>query len=311
MADDTPIWFRRLRLRQLELLLALQRHSTLTATAESLRLTQPAVSQQLAELEAALGEQLFERSRGLRPTSVGRAMLRYAEQALAGARRADDEFRALRSGASGLVRIGAMRVATTVLLPRAITRLRSAGDNLRLVVEEDILQGLWPRLERGELDLVVGRIDGRMRSSGLPFESLYEDPHVVVCRRGHPLARRRRPMWPDLLDYPWVLPPAGTALRAAVDASFGSLGLPPPQPWVDSGSVSTTLALLPMTDGLAVLSRTAARHHRAQGLLAVLPLALPVDVGPVGMTWSGATAGPARHRVIEALREEARLLNAA
>jgi DNA-binding transcriptional LysR family regulator len=305
-----PIWFRRLRLRHLELLLALRGERSLTAAADALHMTQPAVSQQLADIEAAIGVPLFERGRGLRPTAFGHALLRYAEQALAGAQRAGDEVEALRAGASGLVHMGVMLVASTVLVPRAVSRLRAAGDRLHLVLVEDIQQGLWPRLERGELDLIVGRIDARVRASGLPFEALYEDPHVVVCGPAHPLARRRKPGWDDALGHSWVLPPAGTSLRMAVDASFNEMGLAPPTSYVDSGSTSVTLSLLPLTDSLGVMSRTAARHHQKQGLLKALPLELSVDVGPVGVTWLQAQPGPAVQRVLDALRLEGRVLQA-
>ena len=308
MAPLPPVWFRRLRLRHLELLLALQQHPSLTAAAEALHLSQPAVSQQLADIEAAVGEPLFQRGRGLQPTACGLALLRYAEQALAGAHRAGAEVQALRAGAAGLVRVGMMLVAATVLVPRAVSRLRATGDRLHLVLLEDILQGLWPRLERGEIDLLVGRIDARVRASGLPFEVLYDDPHVVVCGPDHPLAGQPWPAWDEALRHPWVLPPTGTALRGAADAAFTALGRAPPLSLVDSGSLSATLSLLPLTDSLAVMSRTAARHHQAQGLLRVLPLTLAAEVGPVGMVWQQARPGPAELRVLDALRTEGRAL---
>ncbi|MGE0798060.1 MAG: LysR family transcriptional regulator [Lautropia sp.] len=303
-----PSWHRRLRLRQLELLLELARQPSLTAAADALHLTQPAVSQQLADIESALGVALFERSRGLRPTASGLAMLRYAEQVVAGAQRVGDEVRALQAGTAGLVRIGVMLVAATVLVPRALGRLQDAGHAIRIELVEDIMQGLWPRLERGELDVVAGRIDATVRAGTLPFEVLYDDPHVVVCGPDHPLARRRRPGWTDAAGHPWVLPPLGSALRNAIDASFGALGMRPPLSRIDSGSLAATQSLLLQTDCLAVISRSAARHAANYGLLRMLPLELVADVGPVGIAWSSDRPGPAVEQVLAALRREARML---
>jgi DNA-binding transcriptional LysR family regulator len=311
MADSSPVWFRRLRLRHLELLLELSRQPSLTATAEALHMTQPAVSQQLADIESAVGMPLFERGRGLRLTAGGVALLRFAEQVLAGAQRAGDEVQAIQAGATGLVRIGAMLVAATVLVPRAVSRLQSDGDRLRLVLFEDIMQGLWPRLERGEIDIVVGRLDSRVRSAALPFEALYADPHCVVCGPAHALATKRKPSWSDVGRFPWVLPPEQTALRAAVDASFHALGLAPPVARIDSGSLAATQAILQQTDCLAVMSRTAARHYQTFGLLRALPLALSSDVGPVGMAWFDSHPGAAVTRVLNALRAAGHALAAA
>jgi DNA-binding transcriptional LysR family regulator len=312
MVGVPPAWYRRVRLRQLELLLELSRRPSLTAAAEAMHMTQPAVSQQLADIESALGMPLFERGRGLRPTLVGLALLRYAEQVLAGAQRVGEEVQAIQAGATGVVRIGAMLVAATVLVPRAVNQLRlqADGDRLRVVLIEDIMQGLWPRLERGELDILVGRLDARVRGAALPFEELYADPHCVVCGSSHALATKRRPAWLDVTRFPWVLPPEQTALRAAVNASFHALGLPAPRSRIDSGSLAATLSILQQDECLAVMSRTAARHYQSLGLLKVLPLNLSTDVGPVGMAWFDVNPSAAVARVLNALRAEGRMLAA-
>lgn len=305
----TPIpWFRRLNLRHLELLLELHQQRSLTQAAAALHMTQPAVSQQLAHIEAALGVPLFERGRGLPPTPSGLALLRYAQQVLEGARRVQLEVRALQAGHGGLVRLGAMLVAATVLVPRVVSRLQAEPGSVQLELVEDILQGLWPRLERGELDLVVCRIDARVRASGLPVEALYEDPHVVVCGPRHALTQRQTVTWADTLQHPWVLPPRSTPLRSALESSFNAVGLPPPAADIASASLSATQAILQTADALAVMSRSAALHFQAQALVKALPLELPYDIGPVGVAWLQPDPGPAVSRVLQALREEGRLL---
>ncbi|WP_326544044.1 LysR family transcriptional regulator [Pseudorhodoferax sp.] len=305
-----PAWCRRLRLRQLQLLQELARRPSLTAVAAALHLTQPAVSQQLAEIEAALGVPLFERGRGLKPTVFGVATLRWATETLAGASRLDGELQALREGDSGRVRVGVMLVAALELLPRVVARLAREDAGLRLEVHEDIMQGLWPRLVDGELDLLVGRIDGRVRASGLPHARLVDDNHCVALRKGHPLTRRRRPSWADTLAYPWVLPPDDTALRQAVVATFAAAGLAAPRPRVASSSLAATQAILRSGDCLGVMSGTAGRIARADGLLSTLPLALVGHEAPVGVVWRSARPAPAVARVAELLRAEAALLAA-
>lgn len=307
-AAHSAAWCRRLRLRQLQLLQELARRPSLTAVAAALHLTQPAVSQQLAEIEAALGVPLFERGRGLRPTPFGVATLRWATETLAGADRLDAELQALREGASGRVRVGVMQVAALDLVPRMVARIARDDPGLRPALHEGIMQSLWPRLLGGELDLIVGRIDDRVRNAGLPHCPLVEDRHCVVSRPDHPLTRKRRPSWADTRAYRWVLPPDDTALRQAVVATFTAAGLAAPQPGAESDSVSVTQAILRSSDWLGIVSGTAGRIARADGLLATLPLHLTVTEAPVGAIWRDARPAPAVVRVVDALKAEAAVL---
>jgi DNA-binding transcriptional LysR family regulator len=95
----------------------------------------------------------------------------------------------MRSGASGLVRIGVMLVAAIELMPRVVARLAQEEPMPRLVLQEDIMQGLWPRICGAELDLIVGRLDDRVRASSFHHETLYDDKHCITVRPGHALAR--------------------------------------------------------------------------------------------------------------------------
>jgi DNA-binding transcriptional LysR family regulator len=114
-----------LKLRHLQLLVALDQFRHLGRAAEFLAVTQPAVSKTLAEVERMLGMALFERStRGTEPTAAGVSMVRFARSVLAGFERTRDEMAAEASGARGRTSVGAMVVATPVLLARAVERLK-------------------------------------------------------------------------------------------------------------------------------------------------------------------------------------------
>lgn len=302
------VWIRRLKLRHLTVLVAISQHGSLTAAAAALRMSQPAVSKWLADVEAALGVRLFIRGRQLRATPYAEVLLRHAERMLGGARRMHEEVEAVHRGASGIVRIGAMMVAAPVLLPRVVSRLRLEDSALRVVVIEDIAVGLWPRFERNELDLVVGRLDEHVLGEGYPLESLYEDPHCVIAGPHHTLARRRKPTWQEAARYPWVLPPVATPLRRAIDVTFADAGLPAPRPWLESVSFTTNQVILRESDCLGVSSRSAARYYQSLGVLKALPLELTSGIGPVGMVWRDAQPSPNVQRVLAALRAEAKLV---
>jgi len=299
-------WLRRLKLQHLSVLVTIARHGTLTAAAQALECSQPAVSKWLADIEGALGIELFVRGRRLRPTPYAEALLRHAERMLGEARRMHAEIRAIRDGASGLVRIGAMTVGAAALLPAALLELRRADSSVRIQVAEDIAVGLWERFERNALDVLVIRLDERALAAQHPMEPLFDDPHCVVARPGHPLARRKRIGWRDAAPYPWILPPAGTPLRHAIDATFAGAGLAPPAPWLESASPTANLGLLRTTDCLGVYSLAAGLAHQEPGLLRALPLPLAYGMDPVGLVWRDAVPAPPVARVLDALRGAAR-----
>jgi len=303
---DLARWLRRLKLQHLAVLGTIARHGTLTAAAQELECSQPAVSKWLADIESALGVALFVRGRRLRTTPYAEAMLRHADRMLGEARRMHTEIRAIRDGASGLVRLGAMTVAAAALVPAALVALRRHDATVRIQLTEDIAVGLWERFDRNMLDILVVRLDERALAARHPLEPLFEDPHCVVARPGHPLARRRQPAWRDTAAYPWLLPPADTPLRHAIDATFAEAGMAPPAPWLESASPTANRTLLRTSDCLAVSSLAASQAQQQLGILRVLPLRLSYGREPVGLVWREARPAPPVARVLAALREAAR-----
>ncbi|MEJ7687819.1 MAG: LysR substrate-binding domain-containing protein [Variovorax sp.] len=297
---------RRLRLRHLEILLELNRHGSLTSTAEALGVSQPAVSQWLAEIEAALGVPLFVRGRQLQPSAYLPVALRYARRMVADSHQLEIELESVSTGSMGVVRIGSMGVGSAGLLPRALVQIGGQPERLQIEVVEDIASGLWARFGRREIDLIVGRLDERAFGSQVRSESLFNDPHCVVVGRAHPLLRAARQTWSRAAAYPWILPPRDTALRRAIDSTFLHHGLPPPLPWVESASGALNKELLQRTECLSVTSGAAAMRDEALGSLSVLRLRLSHDVGPVGMVWDAREESPALQSVLEALRASSR-----
>lgn len=294
------LWSRRMRLRHLEVLLTIARHGSLTAAAAALDITQPAVSQWLADIEAAAGVRLFDRGRRLRPTAYAAPLIAHAERVLQDARRTLAEVQAIRSGGSGRVRIGAMPVAAATLVPAAVLRLRAQSPGIELTLVHDIAATLWAQFERDELDLLVTRLDARTLGSGLPQQRLFADQHRILCRAAHPLAGRTRVAWRDAVQYPWLLPPAGTPLHLALQATFDAAGVPLPPTLLTSTSVPTNVALIRQSDALGVQSGAVAADLQARAGLAALPLKLVHDTGDVGLVWREPTPGPVLAAVLQA-----------
>jgi DNA-binding transcriptional LysR family regulator len=304
-AARTPAtaWMRRIRFRHLEVLRAIARHGSLTAAAAALDVTQPAISQWLADIEAAAGVRLFVRGQRLRPTAFAAPVLAHAERVLNDAERVAGELEAIRAGGSGLVRIGVMQVGAAALVPTVVLRLLADSPGIALSLVEDVAAGLWARFERNELDVLVSRLDARALASGLPHERLFADRHRIVCGIRHPLLARRRVSWRDAARYPWVMPTPGTPLRDAVEVSFASAGVPLPGVLLSSVSATANPVLMNDSEALGVLSTAAAARLEGYGVLRALPLMLKHDIGDVGLVWRGASPGAALAAVLQAFRE--------
>ena len=280
-----------MRLRHFEILLTIARHGSLTAAARALGITQPAVSQWLADVEAAAGVRLFERGQRLRATRYAAPILAHAERVLHDAERALAEIDAIRAGGSGLVRVGTMGVAAASLVPAAVLALQHRAPGIELSLVEDIATGLWSRFERNELDVLITRLDARALGSQFPRRRLFADRHRVVCGPGHPLARRKRIGWRDVARYPWLMPTVGTPLHDAVSATFATAGLATPSVLLTSVSATANLTLLQETDALGLMPSALATRQQAHGALVALPLALTHDIGDVGLLWRDAAPG--------------------
>ncbi len=303
--DGASTWVRRIRFRHLEVLLAIAEQGSLTAAGELLGITQPAVSQWLADIESAVGARLFVRGQRLRATPFAAPVLAHAQRMLNDAGRLAGEVEAIRSGGAGRVRIGVMQVAASSLVPAVVRRLRAEAGGLQLSLLEDVAAGLWARFERNELDLLVSRLEARVLGSGLPWRRLFTDRHRLVCGPGHPLLARRRVRWSDAARYPWVMPSAGTPLRDAIESSFVSAGVALPAVMLESLAATATPLLLHDSDALGVMSSAAAAHYQRLGLLRGLPLLLTSDIGDVGLVWRDQSPGPALSLVLQAFTQVA------
>ncbi|QBK06434.1 LysR family transcriptional regulator [Hylemonella gracilis] len=253
MKSSPDYLVRRLRLRHLELLVALVDAGTLRAAATRLHLSQPALSKMLGEIETGFGVRLFERSsQGVMPNALGQAVVYRARVMLGELARGKDEVDALRTGASGVLRVGTLSVTSAV--PKAIVHLRRGLPAARVQILEGRVRELIQRLLDGELDCVFGAITPELLTSDLlpqlRPEVLLDDELCVLCGADHPLGRRRRLQWADLRTFAWVTPPKDTLVRQAFMTAFLNGGLEPPEPAIEVLSSVSVGSLLRMDSTL-------------------------------------------------------------
>ncbi|HEY3046919.1 MAG TPA: LysR substrate-binding domain-containing protein [Polaromonas sp.] len=304
MAQIDRVLRSNIKLRHLQLMVALDQFRHLGRTAEFLSVSQPAVSKMLTEVENMFDLVLFDRStRGTEPTTSGKAIVRFARSVLAEYERTRDEITAVASGAAGRTRVGSMVVAMPVLLAGAVKLLKQRSAQATVLVEEGDLTHLLPKLRLGELDMFVGRLEPGYAAPDLVTEALFNEPMVAVVRRGHALTRKKKPGWSDLASMPCVLPPPWASLRVKIEQTFYRYGLNPPVDIVETSSFLALTTFVKERDAAGFLARSVGLHFQKEGLLAVLPIEVPIELPPIGLiTLRGRRLTPSSEQLMDCLR---------
>ncbi len=139
------------------------------------------------------------------------------------------------------------------------------------------------------------------------YESLYEEPMMLVGRKHHPLMESGEMTLALIARYPWIWPPAGSIYRARVAAMFRQEAIDPPDDIVESECTLANKTLIQESDRLGALPRTIALSFAYGGEMAVLPFPLPPPSGNLGIIRpSDRPASPSTVALVEALRAAAR-----
>jgi DNA-binding transcriptional LysR family regulator len=301
--SDTALLLR-LRTRQLLLLEALGRERNLGRAAAFLGMSQPAATKLLQQAEDALGVQLFTRlARGMEATAAGEVLVRYARQALVDFGFAREQMRALRAGLHGRLRLGSVPGALPQLLAPALAAYKAQHPRVAvslLVETSDVMLAL---LERGEVDLVLGRPTERHFDDELEIRPLLAEDQVAVVRAQHPLAARKKPVLADLVRWPWILQPPGSPQRSRFEAALREAGLHARLDITETASTVATTVLLAASDMIAIMPASLAAHYAQLGVLQPLPIALPLQVPPIHLvTRRHRELAPVAAGFIEVLR---------
>jgi DNA-binding transcriptional LysR family regulator len=202
------------------------------------------------------------------------------------------------------VRVGVLPVAEARLLSTTLLELCKTAPGLEVQIEDGTRDVMLNALRRGEIDCVIGRLDADADQRDLHIEKLIQLPVAIVVSPSHPLARKRRVSWSDLLPYPWVLPRRGAPIRTAIDREFTDLGLTPPLPAIESTSFRLIQAVVAETDMVGVITYEASLAYLRTGELVVLPIKLAGRLPHIGVITRTAVGSKALGTFLAALRQQ-------
>lgn len=302
-------WFirARLRTRHLLLLTAIGEEGNIYRAAELLDMSQPAASRLLRDLEEIIGTELFERlPRGVRANDYGKAVIRYSRLALDCLSEAAAEVDRLKAGHSGQVIIGTIPGPAIGFLPELIASVVKQNPRIQVSLHVDSSSRLLAELQEGRIDLMIGRLLDRASNSELSYERLAREPVCLAVRRAHRLIGQPGLALADLLQQPWILPPADCLLRQRFELLCRDSGLTPPSSIIEAASPPLVVRLLEETDHVSVLTRSVAAHYADCGRITILPVPIHCGLDPFGIILrKGALPSPAARLILDSLRSHA------
>ena len=266
---------RRLKLRDVDILLAVIRTGSMGKAAEALNMSQPAVSKAIAYLEHTLGVSLLDRSRqGVEPTPYGQALVKRGVAIFDELRQGVQDIAFLTDPTAGEIRVGGSDGMVSAIISPVVHRLAEQYSRMsfRIIIAD--LRMLCRELDARRIDVALCRLFYPL-SEEYSAEVIFEDPLVVVAGVKNPLARRRKIKLADLLDEPWTLQPADNSFGSFVVDAFRALGFDPPRIAFGTTSYNLRMELLATGRYLTMVPRFSVLLPRQNPSIRVLPVEFP------------------------------------
>lgn len=259
--------------RRLQVFHAVAKQMSFTKAAETLFMTQPAVTFQIKQLEEHFNTRLFERGHGkIALTPAGEVVLEYAERILSLSAELETRLREMTGRLSGPLLIGASTTIAEFLLPRVLGEFKSAHPEVQPKLTVGNSESIENRVAEHTLD--IGLIEAPSHLPSLLTEVCCEDELQVIVSPRHALAKVKTVAPKQLAPYPYVSRESGSGTREFTDLYFRKAGIDPAQMNVvmELGSPEALKGVVGTGLGFAIMSRASVAKEQRLGELVSLPL---------------------------------------
>jgi len=257
-----------LNLHHLRVFARVAQEGGFTRAAQSLRLSQPAVSKAVRELERQTGVPLLERAgRATRLTAAGEALYARARELFAVEQSAEEELRALRGLSGGVLRVGASTTVATYLLFPYLARFRQANPRVELRVSSANTRAIARALLERRLDIAL--VEGPVRHPQIDVVPWREDELVVICPPSHRFASKRSIRLDDLAVEPLIVREPGSGARKVAERALAARGVAPTVA-LQLGSTEAIKQAVAAGLGVAFVSRFAVEEQVKLGRIAAV-----------------------------------------
>ena len=297
---------RRIRLRDLHIVLAVAEWGSMSKAAEHLAISHPVVSKTISDLEHAVGVRLFDRnSQGVELTTYGRALLKCGVTVFDEMRQGLKQIEYLSDPNSGDLAIGCSDITMASLLPAIAERFSIQHPRIRLhVIHADTAMLQFHALRERNVELLIGRMPRVSVDDDLVVETLFEEPFVAACGIRSRWARRRHIVLADLADAPWILPPYDSMPGSLILEIFHAHEMQAPRPSIVTLSGHLTATLIGTGQFVGLLPRSVAQFSASRAGLRRLTMDLPAPrVSTAIITVKNRTLSPLADLFINCARE--------
>jgi len=305
---------RRLRLRDLHVFSIVAQRGSMAKAAAYLGVSQPAVSEVIADLERTIGVRLLDRGPyGVEPTVYGHALLKRGTIAFDELKQGIKDIEFLADPTAGELRIGCAESVSNATLPAIIHRFCQQYPGIVLHIDNVVSPDLkFTELRDRSLDLLISRaLMPFSHQDDLNVEMLIEDDAVVAAGAHNPWTNRGQVDLAALANESWLLTPPGSWLHTILTEAFRERGLPMPKPSLLTFSIHLRASLLALGPYVTAFPATFFRANADRFAMKALPIDLPVRSWPVAIvTLKNRTLSAVAQLFIAHLRAFARSIPA-
>ena len=264
--------------RRLQVFHTVARLLSFTKAAETLHMTQPAVTFQIRQLEEYFNTRLFDRTHNkISLTAAGERVFQYAEKILSLYGEMDSQVRELTGDVSGILIIGASTTIAEYVLPLLLGEFKEKypGINIRLKVSNSM--GIVHMVEDNSVD--VGIVESPVANKNLVVEVCWLDKLVFICLPSHPLAKKTAIRGRDLVGLPFVCREEGSGTREYIADYLARNGMTHQDlnVSVEVGNPEAVKSAVEAGLGVSIVSQATVVKELKLGTLAARPLDPPLE----------------------------------
>lgn len=264
--------------RRLHVFFSVARLLSFTKAAETLHMTQPAVTFQVRQLEEHFNTRLFDRTHNrISLTEAGQRVYEYAEKIFQLYNELENSVRELTGDISGVLILGASTTIAEYMLPALLGDFKAKYPDVNLRLKVSNTDGIVSMVEHNVIDL--GVVEAPVANKNLAVDICRTDRLVAIVPPGHPLASQDTIKLTNIVDYPYICREEGSGTREVILDYLKEAGVDPSQLNIimELGSLEALKGAVESGIGISIVSRATLTKEIKLGTLKVLNLDPPLE----------------------------------
>jgi Transcriptional regulator len=262
-----------LNFHQLHIFYTVAERGSFSAAAQSLHMTQPAVTMQVQSLEDYFGTKLLQRStKRIDLTEAGKALMPYARRSIELIRDTDQAMSAFTKQLKGRLQLGASLTIGEYILPRLLGPFGQTFPEISISMK--VMNTAQIMEEIMNHQLTFGLIEAPVNHPDMQMEAVMSDELKLIVPKDHPLSKRPTVMLDEAAEYPFVLREQGSGTRLVMEEQLKRKNIDPADLKIvmELGSTGAVKSAVEAGLGVSFISESSVKHEVALGLLHVVPI---------------------------------------